>query len=114
MEGRRGKDTIRVAIVNDYPLVVAGIATLLADERIDVVETGSLTPVSTDVDIVLYDTFGQVQGDGLVLGGGGAQLLGAVPEPDRGPRFRPRRLQAIPERVEQAGLGILQLALAEL
>ena len=67
MGGQVGQDIIRVAIVNDYAVVVAGIATLLADERIDVVETGALTPVSTDVDVVLYDTFGQVQGDGIDL-----------------------------------------------
>lgn len=67
MQGEVAKALIRVAIVNDYAVVVAGIATLLADERIDVVETGALTPVLTDVDIVLYDTFGQVQGDGIDL-----------------------------------------------
>ncbi|MGZ5416108.1 MAG: response regulator transcription factor [Nocardioides sp.] len=61
------KRVIRVAIVNDYAVVVAGVAVLLADERIDVVETGASTPVITDVDIVLYDTFGQVQGDGIDL-----------------------------------------------
>ncbi len=61
------KSAIRVAIVNDYAVVVAGIAALLADERIDVVEMGVSMPVITDVDIVLYDTFGQVQGDGIDL-----------------------------------------------
>ena len=59
--------TIRLAIVNDYAVVIAGVAAFLADERIDVVETGACLPVITDVDIVLYDTFGQVQGDGLDL-----------------------------------------------
>ena len=58
---------LRVAIVDDYSVVVAGIVGLLADERIAVVETGVSTPVVTDVDIVLYDTFGQVQGDGIDL-----------------------------------------------
>ncbi len=58
---------IRLAIVNDYAVVIAGVAAFLADERIDVVETGACLPVITDVDIVLYDTFGQVQGDGLDL-----------------------------------------------
>ena len=60
-------DVIRVAIVDDYAVVVAGIATLLADERIDVIETGVSLPVVTDVDIVLYDTFAQIQGDGIDL-----------------------------------------------
>jgi len=61
------ESAIRVAIVDDYAVVVAGIAALLADERIDVVEMGTSMPVITDVDIVLYDTFGQVQGDGIDL-----------------------------------------------
>jgi DNA-binding NarL/FixJ family response regulator len=58
---------IRLAIVDDYAVVIAGVAAFLADERIDVVETGASMPVITDVDIVLYDTFGQVQGDGIDL-----------------------------------------------
>ena len=58
---------IRLAIVDDYALVIAGVARFLADERIDVVETAASLPVITDVDIVLYDTFGQVQGDGIDL-----------------------------------------------
>lgn len=61
------KRVIRLAIVNDYAVVVAGVAALLANERISVVETGALSPVSTDVDIVLFDTFAQVEGDGLDL-----------------------------------------------
>ncbi len=31
------------------------------------VETGASVPVVSDVDIVLYDTFGQVQGEGIDL-----------------------------------------------
>ena len=58
---------LRLAIVDDYAVVVAGVAALLAVERIDVVETGASLPVVTDVDIVLYDTFGQVQGTGIDL-----------------------------------------------
>jgi NarL family two-component system response regulator LiaR len=58
---------LRLAIVDDYAVVIAGVAAFLADEDIDVVETGASLPVVTDVDIVLYDTFGQVQGDGLDL-----------------------------------------------
>jgi DNA-binding NarL/FixJ family response regulator len=53
--------------VDDYAVVVAGVASFLEVERIHVVETGATTPVITDVDIVLYDTFGQVQGVGLDL-----------------------------------------------
>jgi two-component system, NarL family, response regulator LiaR len=53
--------------VDDYAVVVAGVASFLDTERIDVVETGASVPVITDVDIVLFDTFGQVQGDGIDL-----------------------------------------------
>jgi NarL family two-component system response regulator LiaR len=61
------KRPIRLAVVDDYAVVVAGVASFLADERIDVVETGASLPVITDVDVVLFDTFGAVQGDGIDL-----------------------------------------------
>jgi two-component system, NarL family, response regulator LiaR len=56
-----------LAIVDDYAVVVAGVAAFLESERIDVVETGASVPVVTDVDIVLFDTFGQIQGQGIDL-----------------------------------------------
>jgi DNA-binding NarL/FixJ family response regulator len=62
-----GATPLRLAIVDDYAVVIAGVAALLETERIDVVETGASKAVLSDVDIVLYDTFGQVQGDGLDL-----------------------------------------------
>ncbi|MBB6626765.1 response regulator transcription factor [Nocardioides sp. KIGAM211] len=60
---------LRIAIVNDYEIVVAGVAAMLAPhhERIAVVELDAGLPVMTDVDVILYDTFGQVQGDGVDL-----------------------------------------------
>ncbi len=60
---------IRVAIVNDYEIVVAGVAAALEpfSNRVDVVELDSGLPVVSDVDVILYDTFGQVQGDGVDL-----------------------------------------------
>jgi NarL family two-component system response regulator LiaR len=58
---------LRIAIVDDYAIVIAGVAAFLADEHIDVIETGASKPVITDVDIVLYDTFGQISGEGLDL-----------------------------------------------
>lgn len=61
------KRPIRLAIVDDYAVVVAGVASFLAEERIDVVETGASLPVISDVDVVLYDTFGQVQGEDIDL-----------------------------------------------
>jgi two-component system, NarL family, response regulator LiaR len=61
------KRPLRLAIVDDYAVVVAGVAAFLESERIDVVETGASMPVVTDVDIVLFDTFGQIQGKGIDL-----------------------------------------------
>lgn len=61
------KRPLRLAIVDDYAVVVAGVASLLAEEHIDVVETGAGRPVLSDVDMVLYDTFGQVPGSGIDL-----------------------------------------------
>jgi NarL family two-component system response regulator LiaR len=60
---------VRVAIVNDYEIVVAGVAGLLApfQTRIKVVELAANKSVMSDVDVVLYDTFGQPQGEGMDL-----------------------------------------------
>jgi len=71
---------LRLAIVDDYAVVVAGVASFLAAERIDVVETGAKTSVISDVDVVLFDTFGQIQGVGLdlqdfVRDSGGAKVV---------------------------------------
>jgi len=52
---------VRVAVVDDYEIVVAGIAALLApyDDRVHVVELAAgRRPALCDVDVVLYDTFG--------------------------------------------------------
>ncbi len=58
---------LRLAIVNDYEIVVAGLATVLAahDPRIRVIELNSRVPADSDVDIVLLDTFAFASG-GLV------------------------------------------------
>jgi two-component system, NarL family, response regulator LiaR len=72
---------LRIAIVNDYELVVAGVASMLAPhhERVAVVELDSSLPVVSDVDVILYDTFGQVQGDGVdledLVRGSGAKVV---------------------------------------
>ncbi|QZY28328.1 response regulator transcription factor [Nocardioides coralli] len=60
---------VRIAIVNDYEIVVAGVAALLApfEDRVQVVELDSGQQVVSDVDVILYDTFGQIQGDGVDL-----------------------------------------------
>ena len=64
-----GSTPIRVAVVNDYEMVVAGVAAMLEQhpERVRVVELDSGVPVISDVDVILYDTFGQIQGDGVDL-----------------------------------------------
>ncbi len=60
---------VRVAVANDYEIVIAGIAGLLSEfeDRVAVIELAANKPVTSDVDVVLYDTFGQVQGDGVDL-----------------------------------------------
>ncbi|HEY0952979.1 response regulator transcription factor [Nocardioides sp.] len=63
------RSPIRVAVVNDYEIVVAGVAAMLAPhhDRVVVVELDSGLSVVSDVDVILYDTFGQVQGDAVDL-----------------------------------------------
>lgn len=52
--------TIRVAIVNDYPLVVEGLARLIgADARFAIVEVDVRADPLGPVDIVLFDAFHQ-------------------------------------------------------
>lgn len=49
---------ITVAIVNDYQVVVQGVARMLeTDPRLQVVELDSLTDVAHAVDVVLFDAF---------------------------------------------------------
>jgi DNA-binding NarL/FixJ family response regulator len=72
---------VRIAVVNDYALVVAGVAALLDrfPDRVEVVELDSGMAVHSKVDIALYDTFGQAQGDALdvatVVGDSGARVV---------------------------------------
>lgn len=61
------KRSLRLAIVDDYALVVAGVAAFLAAEPIKVVETAASLPVISDVDVVLYDTFAHIDGRGIGL-----------------------------------------------
>ena len=60
---------VRLAIVNDYEIVVSGLAAMLEDhrDRVHVVEINAQTPVLSDVDVVLVDTFGQLPRDGEAL-----------------------------------------------
>ena len=56
---------LRVALVNDYEVVVRGLAAMLREYRdvIEVVELDMNVPVGEPVDLVLYDTFASTQGD---------------------------------------------------
>ena len=57
---------IRFAIIDDYEVVVRGLANMLTSVSEDfvVVELDSRVPVEQDVDIALYDTFAQTQAGG--------------------------------------------------
>ena len=56
---------IRLAIVDDYEVVVAGVARMFAvySDRVAVIELDANQPVIADVDIALYDTFAQPEAD---------------------------------------------------
>src|SRR5688500_1911034 len=57
-------EPIRVAVANDYELVIAGLAAMLQpyQHRVEVADAVLVgQPVSEPVDVVLYDTFGRVE-----------------------------------------------------
>jgi DNA-binding NarL/FixJ family response regulator len=56
---------IRIALVNDYDVVVAGVARMLDDygDRIFVAELDTNKGVEDAVDVVLYDNFAQPEAD---------------------------------------------------
>jgi NarL family two-component system response regulator LiaR len=58
---------LRLAIVNDYEIVVRGLAAMFAahPDRIEVIELDNRLPVESDVDVILMDTFGYVPGEGI-------------------------------------------------
>ena len=57
---------IRLALVNDYEVVLQGLANMLRSysDDFDIVELDMHVPVEQPVDIALYDTFAQAQADG--------------------------------------------------
>lgn len=57
--------TVRVAVVDDYDVVVAGVARMLEpfDDRIDVIELVTNETIDDQVDIALFDAFAQGQVD---------------------------------------------------
>jgi DNA-binding NarL/FixJ family response regulator len=70
MSSEPGTGPVRVALVNDYELVVAGIAGVLEPfaSRVRVVELDIQVETISDVDVLLYDSFGQVQGEQIDVG----------------------------------------------
>ncbi len=56
---------MRVAIINDYEVVVRGLADMLRGyaERIHVVEVSTRDGVTTEVDLALYDTYSRPRED---------------------------------------------------
>lgn len=56
---------VTVALVDDYDVVLAGLAHMLSPyrDRIQIVELDANKPVSTDVDVALYDSFAQPESD---------------------------------------------------
>lgn len=60
---------IRLALVNDYEVVVRGLEAMLRSYRdaVEIVELDLHERVSTEVDIALYDTFAAAQGDAPVV-----------------------------------------------
>jgi two-component system, NarL family, response regulator LiaR len=72
---------LRVAVVNDYEIVVVGIAGILQrfPDQVQVVELDTGLPILADVDVVLYDSFGQPQGAAIdtdgITGSSNAKLV---------------------------------------
>jgi DNA-binding NarL/FixJ family response regulator len=60
VQDETGRRPLRIAVLNDFPVVVAGVTAMLAPyrERVEVVERRVDRDIDGDVDLVLYDTFG--------------------------------------------------------
>jgi DNA-binding NarL/FixJ family response regulator len=56
---------IRLALVDDYDIVLAGLARMFDQyqDRVEVVELDARTPVVSEIDIALYDSFAQSEAD---------------------------------------------------
>lgn len=65
---RRVGRPVRVALMNDYEVIVSGLQQMLAPyaDRVRVVEIDSLLPVHTEVDVLLYDAYGRERVTGPV------------------------------------------------
>lgn len=60
---------VRVAIVNDYEVVVRGVHAMLApfEDRVEVVELDVRVPVVQDVDVTLFDSFARGWAQGAAI-----------------------------------------------
>ncbi|NUP73594.1 MAG: response regulator transcription factor [Sinomonas sp.] len=69
-------ESVRVALVNDYEIVVRGVASMLRSyqDEVEIVELDLNANPGQPVDITLYDTFAGTQGDGDAV-----RLLSANP-----------------------------------
>jgi DNA-binding NarL/FixJ family response regulator len=65
MPPQPSRGPIRVALVDDYDVVVKGVANMLDPyrDRVVIAELDSTMPVADTVDIVLYDSFAQPESD---------------------------------------------------
>jgi NarL family two-component system response regulator LiaR len=79
VEGPASQHPIRIAVLNDYPVVVAGVTAMLAPfcDRVQVVQRGTDHQVREDLDLVLYDTFGVADHAPVEIG----SLLQRTPAP---------------------------------
>src|SRR4051812_41572784 len=65
-----GPPPILVALVDDYDVVLAGVASMLDRyrDRVLIAEIDATTSVKDEVDIVLYDSFAQPEADHREIG----------------------------------------------
>lgn len=65
VEVGQASQPITVALVDDYDVVLMGVAKILDNygDRVIIAEINANTPVQEDVDIVLYDSFAQAESD---------------------------------------------------
>ncbi|MCW2852468.1 MAG: response regulator transcription factor [Nocardioides sp.] len=56
---------LRIAVMNDYPIIVLGVSTMLEPypDRVELVELDPCGMPGADVDIVLFDTFAHLDGE---------------------------------------------------
>jgi DNA-binding NarL/FixJ family response regulator len=68
MDAARAGGPVRVALMNDFEVIVSGLQQMLVPyaDRVRVVELDSLLPVHTEIDVLLYDAYGRERVTGPV------------------------------------------------